>query len=257
MDAELASVAALRRTVEALPPLDGQAAVLAVVTGHGGLWDLCVAGAGAQPASEGCLEAVAAAWSAALSAEGFHPTMGPRSLPGVASLSGTCSEVACKAPLRLQYRALGPDHGFRPLEALHAIEGVRQLSEQAVLQLGECLRAVLTASRGQQEELSHAARLADQPEVSAVPGLAAALQALERSSRSVHDTCTSALQALQYQDRAAQLLRHAAEQVAVLERLLGAEEATPHDVLGRAGAMGRLLQSDAEDTLQPSDVQLF
>jgi hypothetical protein len=145
----------------------------------------------------------------------------------------------------------------RTVEALQAIEGVRELSERAVLQLGECLRAVLSASRSQQEEVSRAWQLASAPGASECPNLGATLEALERSSRSVEATCTSALQALQYQDRAAQLLRHAAEQVAVLERLLGAVECPPHDILDRAGALGRSLPGQAEDVLQPSDVRLF
>jgi hypothetical protein len=231
--------------------------MLAVVTRQGGLWDLCVSGGGARPASEACLAEVVQAWCAALTTEGFAVTMGPRGLPGADGLPSTAAEADAQGPLRLQLRSLGPDHGIRPLEALHAIEGVRELGEEAVLQLGECLRAVLAASRQQQLELSEVGLLADSPGASEGPRRAAALQALERSSKSVEATCTSALQALQYQDRAAQLLRHAAEQVAALERLLGAVESSPRGLVTRAGALGRALPGHAAESLQPSDVQLF
>jgi len=254
---EAETAAALRRTVAALPALDGQAAVVAVATGHGRLWELCAAGAGPVPASAASLAALVEAWSAALVAEGFTPAMAPRGLPGAESLPlASSAEVLCEVPLRLQYRSLGPDFGDQPLEALHAIEAVCELSEHAVLELGQCLRVVLTTSRSQWEEISDAVKLAEAPDADGARRLASALQTLERSSRAVHENCTNALQALQYQDRAAQLLRHAADQVRFLERLLGAVEAGSRDVQTRAGAMGRALPSEAE-TLQPSDVQLF
>jgi hypothetical protein len=82
------------------------------------------------------------------------------------------------------------------------------------------------------------------------------LRASESAAVAIRDKSHVVIQSLQYQDRASQALRHAADQVERIEAAIGLVEEAPEDLLKRVGDLGRQLDGAAE-VLEPSSIELF
>jgi hypothetical protein len=177
--------------------------------------------------------------------------MAIRSFPGAALRPRLDAQLLTSGPHRLHVRSRAPSLGEEPLEALLTIEAVREFSEREVVGVAASLQELLQSSNAHGEAISQLLQGPQDP-----VHLTGALRELALGARALHDRTAQVIQLLQYQDRASQLLRHAADQVLVLEKLLGVVEKGPRDVNRRVGALGRALPGDLE-VLQPSDVQLF
>jgi chemotaxis regulatin CheY-phosphate phosphatase CheZ len=83
-----------------------------------------------------------------------------------------------------------------------------------------------------------------------------ALRRTESTSRESRDQSHEVLLHLQFQDRTSQLLRHAIDQIVVLEQTLGIDESRVPDLIKRVGELGRQLK-DQEIALDPGEIELF
>ncbi len=148
----------LQRALRDLPRVEGRGAVVALVTGHGGVWELTWAGAGLLPASLAGLATLAQAWSVTLAREGFQAALPPRVFPGAEVPTAPDALVLATPQGQVHARRFTPDSGAEPLQACRAIQTVREDSEQAVLRLGSGLQEVLSTARGQCDDMAEVVR---------------------------------------------------------------------------------------------------
>lgn len=83
-----------------------------------------------------------------------------------------------------------------------------------------------------------------------------ALRHTEATAVASRDQSHEVLLHLQFQDRTSQLLRHAVDQIVVLEQTLGIDESRVPDLINRVGELGRQLK-DQEMALDPGEIELF
>ncbi len=83
-----------------------------------------------------------------------------------------------------------------------------------------------------------------------------ALRRTESTAKASRDQSHDVLLHLQFQDRTSQLLRHAIDQIVVLEQTLGIDESRVPDLIKRVGELGRQLK-DQQIALDPGEIELF